>query len=416
MFRRWHIPLTSVVIVAAGALASSCAATNSSGAATRDSATPTVASQAGAPTTNSARGARSAAAPHRGVRLVELGSFDQPTYVTGPPGDRRRVFVVQKSGQIRVLRDGHELGAPFLDISQQVASDSSERGLLSIAFAPDYISSGAFYVDYTAVNGDIHIERYQRSAADPDKAEPSSARTVVVIAHHLYPNHNGGQLQFGPDHDLYVGVGDGGSEDDPQGNGQNTDTLLGKLLRIAPKRGGGYSIPAGNPFAGRSGARPEIWAYGLRNPWRFSFDRGSGALIIGDVGQDQQEELDFAPAGTGAGANYGWSVFEGDRRNKPGGAPHALAPLLVSRHSAGNCAIIGGYVVRDRALAGLYGQYLYSDICKSQIRAVKLAARRARGDHATGLSVKDISSFGQDGVGRIYAASLDGQVYRLAAK
>ena len=222
-----------------------------------------------------------------------------------------------------------------------------------MAFAPDYASSGRFYVDYTGTNGDLHVVQYRRAASDPNLADAASARAVLTIPHHRYTNHNGGQLQFGPDGDLYIGVGDGGNEDDPMNEGQNTDVLLGKVLRIAPGPNGGYSIPAGNPFAGRPGRRPEIWAYGLRNPWRFSFDRLTGALIIGDVGQDQQEEVDFAPRGTGAGANYGWSIFEGDRRNKPGTAPGAVFPVLVTLHSNGYCAIIGGYVVRDRSLPAL---------------------------------------------------------------
>jgi glucose/arabinose dehydrogenase len=348
------------------------------------------------------------------VRLVKIGSFNAPIFIAAPPGDRRRTFVVEKAGRIAILLDGHKLGIPFLDISSEVGSTGNEQGLLSMAFAPDYATSGVFYVYYTDQAGDIHVDRLRRSAGDPNRADPHSARGVISISHRQYPNHNGGQLQFGPDGCLYLGVGDGGSEGDPAGNGQNTDVLLGKLLRIAPKPNGGYTIPLGNPFAGEPGKRAEIWAYGLRNPWRFSFDRKTGALIVGDVGQDQQEEVDFAPRGSGAGANYGWSVFEGDRRNKPGVAPHAVAPVLIARHSEGYCAIIGGYVVRDRTLGTLYGRYLYGDLCHPEIQAVALSAGRARDDRATGLSVKDLASFGEDGAGRVYAVSLDGPVYRLA--
>jgi glucose/arabinose dehydrogenase len=357
-----------------------------------------------------------AAARAAGLRLARVGVFNQPTYVTGGPGDPQRLFVVEKRGVIVVVVGGRRVRRPFLDISKLVGSGGEEQGLLSIVFAPDYATSGRFYVDYTGRNGDLHVVQYRRAASSPNVANASSARAVITIAHHQYSNHNGGQLQFGPDGDLYVGVGDGGNEDDPMNEGQNTDVLLGKVLRIAPGPNGGYSIPAGNPFAGRSGRRTEIWAYGLRNPWRFAFDRLTGALIIGDVGQDQQEEVDYAPNGTGAGANYGWSIFEGDRRNKPGNAPGAVSPVLVAPHSQGYCAIIGGYVVRDRALRGLYGRYVYGDLCKPEIRAVTLSPGHATGDRGTGLSVRDMSSFGQDALGRIYAVSLDGPVYRLVSR
>jgi glucose/arabinose dehydrogenase len=383
--------------------ATSCSASNSGGTGR----------STGAQTGNSAEAGLSKSRP--GVRLIKVGSFQQPVYLTSSPGDPHRLFVVERQGRVRVLLDGRKLAAPFLDISGKVGSGGEEQGLLSIAFAPDYPRSGLFYVYYTDHAGNIHVDRLRRSAGDPNTADPGSARTVLVIDHHLYTNHDGGQLQFGPEGDLYVGVGDGGSEDDPAGNGQSLNTLLGKLLRIAPKPGGGYSIPSDNPFVGRPGARPEIWAYGLRNPWRFSFDRLTEALVIGDVGQNQQEEVDFAPRGTGAGANYGWSVFEGDRRNKPGAAPHAVRPVLVAEHSDGYCALIGGYVVRDRALASLYGRYLYGDLCQPKIQAAKLTPGHASGNRGIGLPVKDLASFGQDGSGHIYAVSLDGPVYRLAA-
>ncbi len=313
-----------------------------------------------------------------------------------------------------LVLNGHTQAKPFLDLGGQVYSEGSdEQGLLGLAFPSNYASSGLFYVDYTMPGNNIRIVQYRRSATNPNVADPASARVLLTIDHHRYTNHNGGQLAFGPEGDLYIGVGDGGSEEDPENNGQNTDTLLGKILRIDPSPGGGYSIPAGNPFAGQAGRRPEIWAYGLRNPWRFSFDRSTGALIVGDVGQDLQEEIDFAPAGTGAGANYGWSIWEGDRRNKPGTARHAVFPVLIARHSSGYCAIIGGFVVRDRSLHGLYGRYLFGDYCRPQIESVKLSPGRATDLRATGLSVSETSSFGQDASGHIYITSLGGPVYRL---
>lgn len=355
-----------------------------------------------------------AAARAAGLRLVRVGVFQQPTYVTAAPGDTHRLFVVEKRGVIVLLVNGHRLARPFLNVSRLVNANGEEQGLLSMAFAPDYAQSGRFYVDYTGANGDLHIVQYRRDGGNSNVAGGASARSVLTIPHHQHPNHNGGQLQFGPDGDLYIGVGDGGDEDDPMNEGQNTGVLLGKVLRIAPGPDNGYSIPTGNPFVGKPGRRPEIWAYGLRNPWRFSFDRLTGALIIGDVGQDQQEEVDFAPRGTGAGANYGWSIFEGDRRNKPGSAPGAVFPVLIALHSRGYCAIIGGYVVRDRSLPALYGRYVYSDLCKPGIRSVALSPGHATGDHDIGLSVRDMSSFGEDALGRIYAVSLDGPVYRIA--
>jgi glucose/arabinose dehydrogenase len=376
-------------------------------------ATAPVAKPARAPTRAAPATARKAAG-HGHLHLVRIGTFDSPTNIAAAPGDVQRVFVVEKSGAVVVVVNGHKRARPFLNISRLVKSSGNEQGLLSIVFAPDYQSTGRLYVDYTDRHNNVNVVQYRRSGTNPDLASAGSARTVIRIDHHRFRNHNGGQLQFGPDGDLYIGVGDGGSEGDPFNEGQNTDTLLGKVLRIAPQPNGGYAIPNGNPFAGRKGRRAEIWAYGLRNPWRFSFDLQTGALIIGDVGQDQQEEIDFARAGTGAGANYGWSIFEGDRREKSGSAPRAIFPVLVARHSRGYCAIIGGYVVRDQALGGLYGRYLYGDNCKSQISSVKLSQGHAGGNRATGLSVNALSSFGQDTSGRIYLVSLAGPVYRLA--
>ncbi len=375
--------------------------------------TPAATSQQLAVRTPLAASTRAASAK---VRLVKVGSFSEPVGVTGAPGDPSRVFVVQRAGQVMLMLDGHTLTQPFLDITRLVYSQGSdEQGLLGLAFAPDYARSGLFYVDYTIAGNDIMVVQYQRSAGNADLANPDSARVVLRIDHDKYTNHNGGQLAFGPHGDLYIGVGDGGSEDDPENNGQNTDTLLGKILRIDPSPSGGYTVPPSNPFVGQSGKRPEIWAYGLRNPWRFSFDHLTGDMIIGDVGQDLQEEVDFAPSGTGAGANYGWSIWEGDRRNKPGRAPNAVFPVLIARHSNGYCAIIGGYVVRDRSLPGLYGRYLFGDYCRPQIESVKLSRGRASGLHATGLTVSGTSSFGEDASGHIYVTSLNGPVYRIAS-
>jgi glucose/arabinose dehydrogenase len=406
--RAWRLLRLLSVIVSTGGLILGCGSHSSAGAES------TAASGGRANGSTTSGGAEQGAQTARGgVRLVQVGRFNQPVYVTGAPGDTHRLFVVEKGGRIVVVVNGHARSRPFLDISGLVMSGGDEQGLLSVVFAPDYPRSGRFYVSYTISNNDVRVAAYRRAGHDPNVAIPGSARTVITVKH-TFTNHNGGQLQFGPDGNLYFGVGDGGSEGDPMNLGQNTGVLDGKILRIDPRPNGGYSIPKQNPFVGNSGRRPEIWAYGLRNPWRFSFDRLTGDLVIGDVGQDAEEEVDFAPRGTGAGANYGWSVFEGDRRNKSGTAPGAVAPVLVTLHSAGNCAIISGYVVRDRSLHSLYGRYVYGDLCKPGIRSVKLARGHAREDRATGLAVSEMASFGQDTLGRVYAVSLSGPIYRLA--
>jgi glucose/arabinose dehydrogenase len=349
----------------------------------------------------------------RSVGLKRVGTFSSPVYVTAPPADKHRLFVVEQGGRIRVLKDGHELSTPFLDISSKVLS-GGERGLLSMAFAPDYKSSGRFYVYFTGPGGDIHIQEYRRASAN--RAAPGSARNLLTIAHSEFPNHNGGQLQFGPDRHLYAGVGDGGSAGDPHGHGQSLAVDLGKLLRIDPRHGKRYSVK-GNPFVGRRGARPEIWAYGLRNPWRFSFDRATGDLVIGDVGQDAVEEIDFARRGKGRGANYGWNIFEGNRRFHSGAAPGAVRPRVTHTHGAGYCSITGGYIVRDRALGSLYGRYLYGDLCRATLRSVKLGrSGGAKGDRATRLSVHNLASLGEDARGRVYTVSLDGAVSRVVPR
>src|SRR3954470_12651463 len=244
------------------------------------------------------------------VRLQRIGSFDSPVYVTSPPGDVRRLFVVEQGGRIRVVRDGRTLSRPFLDIASKVRA-GGERGLLSMAFAPDYASSGRFYVDYTDTDGDTRVVEYRRRNAD--RADPRSARPILFQPQ-PEPNHNGGQLAFGPDRLLYIGLGDGGGANDQhgeRGNAQDLSTWLGKILRIDPLHGDPYEVPKSNPFVGRSGAKPEIYSYGLRNPWRFSFDRSTGDLSIEDVGQDEVEEIDFVRKGRGRGANFGWRPFEG---------------------------------------------------------------------------------------------------------
>jgi glucose/arabinose dehydrogenase len=353
------------------------------------------------------------------VKLVPIGRFDTPVYAGAPVGELRRVFVVEQPGRIMVVRGGRKLSRPFLDIRGSVLS-GGEQGLLSVAFAPDYATSGRFYVDYTDRDGNTRIVEFQRSKSSADVANPSARRELLKIDQ-PESNHNGGQLQFGPDGMLYIGMGDGGGANDghgSKGNGQDLDSLLGKLLRIDPNPSGGrpYGIPAGNPYA-KGGGRAEIYSYGLRNPWRFSFDRRTGAISIGDVGQGEREEIDFRANGRARGVNFGWRVWEGTYHNfDDESAPGAVKPVLEHTHADDWCSIIGGYVVRDRALGGYYGRYIYGDYCKSELYVATLRQGGATGDRALGPKVGSLSSFGEDGRGRIYAVSNSGPVYRLALR
>jgi len=377
--------------------------------ATRPATTAAPDDQAAAPAEPSRR---------RPVRLLPLGRFDEPTYVTAPPGDRRR-FVVEREGRIRVVQSGRVLRRPFLDISDRVTT-GGERGLLSMAFAPDYSSSHRFWVYYTDNEGFIQIDEFRTAAGSPNSADPGSRRSVIRVPHHRF-NHKGGQLQIGPDGMLYAGFGDGGSGGDPDENAQNLGRMLGKLIRIEPKPGGGYTVPASNPFSGRAGARPEIYAYGLRNPYRFSFDRRRGSLTIGDVGQDEIEEIDFVPGRSGGraprgGYNFGWDTFEGRSRYESGSAPGHVRPVLQHTHGEGFCSITGGYVIRDRSLGrGWTGRYIYGDYCDGTLRLARLRRPAARSS-ATRLKVGSLVSFGEDSRGRVYAVSLDGPVYRLGRR
>ena len=314
-----------------------------------------------------------------------------------------------------LVHDGEPVSQPFLDLSGEV-STAGEQGLLSIAFDPDFRRSGHFYVDFTDSNGDTRIEEFRRSRSDLAVADPATRRELLFVDQ-PFANHNGGLLLFGPDDDLYVGLGDGGSAGDPLRNGQDLGTLLGKILRINPQPTGSapYSIPESNPFADDPGARPEIYAYGLRNPWRFSFDGRGGALAIGDVGQDSLEEVDLVARRDSAGANFGWSAFEASERfNNDQHAPDAIPPVLEYPLEGDACAVTGGYVVRDEALRSLYGRYVYADFCRGELRSFPAEpGRPAQGDRALGLRVPHLSSFGEDQAGQIYVISLAGPVYRL---
>jgi glucose/arabinose dehydrogenase len=357
---------------------------------------------------------------HHGVALKKVGSFEAPVYVTGAPGFPKLLFVVEQPGRIAVLENGHRAG-DFLDI-EGLVNYGGERGLLSVAFPPDYPRSKRFYVYYTDSAGAIRIDEFHRRTVL--RAEAGSRREVIRIPHPVNSNHNGGQLQF-LGNLLYFGTGDGGSGGDPPNNAQNKDVLLGKLLRIDPRAAGGrpYTVPASNPFVGKPG-RDEIYSYGLRNPFRFSFDRTHGRprIAIGDVGQNQFEELDYTTVAGAGGANFGWDAFEGFSKysDENSGTPDpggTVKPIFAYPHSrAGSCSIIGGYVVRDPRLPGLRGRYVYADLCEGQLRSLVPHLKRASGDRKLGLQVQSPSSFGEDARHRLYVASLEGPVYRLVPR
>ena len=348
--------------------------------------------------------------------LDPVASFATPTFVTSPPGDPR-LFITERAGAVRIVgKDGAVKPEPFLDISSHTTT-VGERGLLSIAFPPDYTASGLAYVFVTGVDGSLQIREFRRSATDPGRAEPGVGRLVLSQPHAENSNHNGGQVQFDSGGRLYAGFGDGGAGNDPNQNGQNLDTLLGKLIRIDPRQTAGgapYAVPAGNPFAGSIPGRDEIWAYGLRNPYRFSFDRQTGDLWLGDVGEDTREEVDRAAAGVG-GQNYGWRCYEGTiptpTIDTPCDPPGHDAPLFDLDHeTTGVCSITGGYVVRDAGLPTLAGRYLYGDLCRPAIHS---ASANGEPGTETGLSVTRLVSFGEDACGRLYTVSLSGPVSRI---
>jgi glucose/arabinose dehydrogenase len=338
-----------------------------------------------------------------------VSGLSSPLYLTAPVGDAR-LFVVEQAGRIRIVRNGSLLSRPFLDITSVVLS-GGERGLLSVAFDPAYASNGFFYLNYTDRSGDTRVERY-RVSTDADVADPNSAKLLLQVDQ-PFSNHNGGLVKFGPDGMLYIGMGDGGSGGDPQNHGQNRNTLLGALLRIDVRTGDPYGIPADNPYRQDPNARPEIWAYGLRNPWRFSFDPPSGQLLIADVGQNQWEEINAVPASS-PGLNYGWRIMEAAHCYNPSNCNSngLVMPVHEYNHSEG-CSITGGYVYRGARLTGLAGHYFYADYCRGWVRSFRLQDGRAA-EHREWLSgLGQILSFGIDSAGELYVLSGNGRVYRL---
>ncbi len=350
-----------------------------------------------------------------GVRLAAVRSgLGDALFVTAAPGQANRLYVVQQSGRVRVLERGRLLPGVFLDISGRISA-GGERGLLGLAFHPDYARNGRFFVNYTDRAGNTRVAEMRRGANG--RARPG-VRVLMTITQ-PYSNHNGGHLAFGPDGMLYIGTGDGGSGGDPEGYGQRLDTLLGKILRIdvdTRSGGRGYGIPAGNPFAD-GGGRAEIWAYGLRNPWRFSFDRTRGDLWIGDVGQNEIEEIDFLAAGAPGGTNFGWNAFEG-RAPFPGGdAVNGTAPtppVAQYTHSAG-CSVTGGYVYRGTRAGALRGRYVYADFCSGRVWSMRAGPNPGSPREETGrlgVSLSNVTSFGEGAGGELYVIA-SGTLYRF---
>jgi glucose/arabinose dehydrogenase len=314
-----------------------------------------------------------------------------------------RLFILEKVGRIRILQDGQLLEASFLDITDRVRSSGNEQGLLGLAFHPQYVQNGYFFVNYTDNNGDDVIARFNVSS-DPNLADPTS-ETILISVSDPFPNHNGGVLTFGPDGYLYAGLGDGGSQGDPFGNAQKTDNLLGKVLRLDVDSAEPYAVPADNPFGN------EIWAYGLRNPWRISFDRLTGDLYIGDVGQNAWEEIDFLEAGSPGGANFGWNYREGTHDYK-GNAPSGLIdPVAEYSHSEGGCSVTGGYVYRG-SMPEWNGIYLYGDYCTGLIWGLIRSGNSWQNQLLFDTDV-NITSFGEDESGEFYLVGDRGEIYRL---
>jgi Glucose / Sorbosone dehydrogenase len=354
------------------------------------------------------------------LRLQGVGTFAAPVHVTGAPGDHERLYVVEQRGTVQVVRGG--VATQFLDLRDVVRSPGDpggggEEGLLSIAFPPTFQQSRLFYVYFTDTAGTNRVEELR--APSGDLGDPASRRLVMGLEPTPATNHNGGQLQFGPDGMLYLAPGDGGAGE--SGNAQELDSLLGKVLRIDPRPSPslGYTIPPDNPFVGQTGARPEIWSYGLRNPFRFSFDRLTGDLAIGDVGEGTTEEIDFVPASRGLGrrANFGWDPCEGSFVRNSSTAPCALGgatgPVIDAFASDGWHAIIAGYVVRDPSLPSLVGRFVYSDTAKGELWSARLATPRAEDVRSMGIGVPQASSFGEDAAGCVYVTQLTGAVSRI---
>ena len=339
-------------------------------------------------------------------------NLSQPTAITHAGDGSGRLFVTQKGGELVVLEGGEVLPEPFLDLSD-IVTTNSERGLLDVAFHPNYEENGHFFVHYSDANGDTVIAEYSVSD-DPNVADASSER-VLLTAEQPYSNHNGGELAFGPDGYLYIGLGDGGSGGDPENNGQDLSTLLGAILRIDVDSGDPYGVPEDNPFVNNENARPEIWAYGLRNPWRFSFDRETGDLFIGDVGQNAYEEIDFQSASSAGGENYGWNPTEGAHCYVSGCElePYTL-PILEYSHASGEgSSVTGGYRYRGEAAPSLEGVYLFGDFGSGNLWGATQGEDGAWSSEKLLETGQNLVAFGEDEAGEVYVADFSGTLYQI---
>jgi glucose/arabinose dehydrogenase len=343
--------------------------------------------------------------------------------MTAPANDTSRLFIVEQGGQIRIfdVTTSSLLAPPFLDVSSLISSTEEEQGLLGMAFDPQYPINGQFYVYYTNTAGNIVIARYLRNAMDPNLADFSSATLLLTVAHPTFSNHNGGMLAFGPDACLYTGIGDGGDGGDPNNNGQNQFSLLGKLLRLDPSTGGACSKVVINPFLLGGGA-PQVWSVGLRNPWRFSFDRQTGDLYIGDVGESAREEIDVATApNAGRQVNYGWRLMEGFLCFNPSSncnSGNLTLPLLDYPHLSGACAVTGGYVYRGLALPATQGTYFYADFCAGFVKSFRYLNGQPTEETAWPLLSplgKFVTSFGEDAAGELYVMTRGGGLFKVIA-
>jgi glucose/arabinose dehydrogenase len=350
--------------------------------------------------------------------LPVVDGLNRPLFLTHAWDGSGRLFIVEQSGAIRVIENDTLLAEPFLDLSDRISpealtADYTERGLLGLAFHPNYVENDTFFVNYTAVDGSTVLASYRVSDDDPNRADPASGTQIFTLAQ-PYANHNGGHLAFGPDGYLYMGLGDGGSGGDPQGNAQNLETLLGTIIRLDVDSLTGYTIPPDNPFVNHAAARPEIWAWGLRNPWRFSFDRQTGDLVIADVGQNVWEEVNFQPASSSGGENYGWNAYEGSHvYSGQNPASEVVMPVIEYSHEAG-CSVTGGYVYRGAALPDLQGLYVFGDWCSGTIWAAMPSGQTAWPYVVSYNSGYQINSFGEDEDGDLYLLDNGGSVLRFA--
>jgi glucose/arabinose dehydrogenase len=393
---------TTVLLLAAALVATAC------GSETQVRREPT---QSASPSTSPPTESPSASPSPRTnlddarVDLEQIATLQQPLALAVREGDPA-LYIAEKVGRIVALEDGGEPRV-VLDLTGEV-SLGSEQGLLGLAFSPD----GAFlYVNYTDTSGHTHVTEF---AVDDGDVDVNSRREVLFVEQ-PFSNHNGGNLVFGPDGFLYIGLGDGGSAGDPQGNGQSLSTLLGKMLRISPRSSGKdpYGVPRDNPFVGRARTRPEIWSYGLRNPWRYSFDRETGDLWIGDVGQGSREEVDVELAGSRGGLNFGWDRLEGTLSFEGAEAPENAVPPVYEYPTADGCAVTGGYVYRGSEIPELVGAYVFGDFCHGRLEAFVLRDGTAEQHRELGLVVENLASFGEDAAGELYVLSLSGPVFRI---